>query len=185
MRSWCSRWASIRRSSSARNSASRTCFQTTSAQRQTMMLTTMPASSARQTASKRSALLIRFSAKTSTKAAKAARVRARRMPAFARGCWAIETMTGAGSPLSFLSFLSSFSLAISAPPCCAQGLNLALADEAHEAIFVGTGDPVQANALLVLLGALAHDDAGHAQRRPVRQAELHAHAEAERQVPRI
>ncbi len=109
-------WAlifSIRSSSSARTSEMTMWRQITIAKRQMTTLATMPASSARQTASKRSWSPMRLSTSTRAKTISAPRVRARRIPALARGCWAIETTSSGSSPFSALPLPFSFSFAIS------------------------------------------------------------------------
>ena len=119
-----------------RSSDFRMWRQTTIAQRQTITLTTMPASSARQTASKTVWSPTRLRTSTAMNAISAARVRARRTPALARGCDEIVTLTVS----------SAGGLLLASCPCpspsasgSAQRLNLAVADEAHQTILVGLG----------------------------------------------
>ena len=99
--------------------------QTTIAQRQTTTLTTMPATSARQTASKSAWSPMTLSAKTAMKATNAARVRARRMPAFARGCCGDRDerlVLAVAVASSFLAFLSAFLAIIDLGRRAAPGL---------------------------------------------------------------
>ena len=115
------------------------------------------------------------------KAISAARVRARRMPAFARGWAEIVTLTvsSACSP-----FLPSCPCPWPSASGSAQRLNLAVADVAHQPILVAAAHAVKANALLILLGAGADDPSERLHDVAVGEGQLDAHVEAERQLPR-